>query len=146
MFHIRYYSDTYHPHKFSKGVLGLLIRTLNWIRWRTEVLVQRLVLSYLAREKFGPELRKQATKGLVKQFWVDDKYEVLKSEVPPTHTSLFPDEHTEENLEAVSVNQVTRGADIENLIRRMADRKRSKRYGNRSRAKGLLFEDFEAIE
>ena len=55
MYRIRYYSQFMHPDEFGKGFLGLIIRCTNWLRWRLEARVQRLVLLYLAREGSLPK-------------------------------------------------------------------------------------------
>jgi len=55
MFNIRHYDQVIHPHSFSRGWRGRLIRALNWVRWRIEVLVQRLVVTYLAHEGGVPK-------------------------------------------------------------------------------------------
>ena len=48
MYHVRYYDKQIHPDTL-KGALGFFIFVLNWIRWKLEVFVQRLMLGYLVK-------------------------------------------------------------------------------------------------
>lgn len=51
MFRIRYYDQFIHPDTFAgKGWRGLVIRMLNWVRWKLETAVQRRVLNLYMRE------------------------------------------------------------------------------------------------
>ena len=49
MFRIRYYDKMLHPDHFKRGLLGRCIISLNWVRWKLETFIQRLVLKFLAR-------------------------------------------------------------------------------------------------
>lgn len=54
MFRVRYYDQAIHPDQFH-GWLGFWIRALNFIRWRLETFVQRLVLRYMSNQASIPK-------------------------------------------------------------------------------------------
>jgi hypothetical protein len=73
---VRYYDKIIHPDHFQ-GFLGFWIRVLNSVRWRMEVLVQRLVLRYLAKEGALPKERRADMKRV---FDLDVQAERLEKE------------------------------------------------------------------
>lgn len=47
LYYVRYYADMIHPDRFKGSARGLLIRGLNFMRWKLETAVQRLVLRWM---------------------------------------------------------------------------------------------------
>ena len=77
MFRVRFYDQTFHPDRFNVGFWGLVIRSLNWLRWRLEVYVQKLVLGYISKTGAVPSDRAHQ---LRKMFDLDDRAERLEKE------------------------------------------------------------------
>jgi hypothetical protein len=69
LLHIRYYDQHIHPDVLrGRGLRGRLIRFLNWVRFWTETLVQRLVAGAML-ETAG--VAKPARSEVVRAFWED---------------------------------------------------------------------------
>lgn len=49
LYYIRYYAEMIHPDRFKGSMLGLLIRGINFTRWKLETAVQRLVLRWMLK-------------------------------------------------------------------------------------------------
>lgn len=76
---IRYYADEIHPDQFKGGGFrGLLIRGLNFLRWKLEAVVQRLVLRWLADHHAVPKTR---VSELMRSFELDVAAENLQHEL-----------------------------------------------------------------
>lgn len=73
MFRVRYYDQLIHPDQFE-GRLGFVIRALNWLRWKIEVLVQSLVVRYLIRVNSAP-------RSVLDDFRVDVEVEKLQRDL-----------------------------------------------------------------
>lgn len=73
MYEIRSYDQVLHPDLFKGGgVLGLVIRALNFVRWKLEVLIQYLVIRYGLRKESADGHR---TKAVCESFWYDVRQE-----------------------------------------------------------------------
>ena len=49
LYYVRYYAEMIHPDRFKGSALGLLIRGVNFMRWKLETAVQRLVLRWMLK-------------------------------------------------------------------------------------------------
>lgn len=160
MFRIRYYSDVIHPDHFAgKGLLGFAIRTLNWLRWRIEVQVQRLVLRSLAKDGALPAKRQEA---LQRAFDLDAAEERLEKDrtspltegverppsPPPTRSERYADGRQGSAIDvAVTVDQdlPVRPKRIDDMIARYGSNGREKHYG-KGRTFNLGNDLFEALD
>lgn len=160
MFRIRYYSDVIHPDHFAgKGLLGAAIRALNWIRWKTETFVQRLVLRALSRDGALPKSRVEV---LRKVFDMDVAAEKLEKErtspllekaerppsPPPTRSERYADGRQKSAVDvAVNVDKdlPVRPKRIDDMIKRYGAPGREKSYG-RGRSFNLTGDSFEPLE
>ena len=156
MYHVRYYDQAIHPDHFKgKGVLGHIIIALNWLRWRLEVRVQRLTLSWLAK---GNSLPDDRLKALKEMFSLDDKAEVLQKKInsplrqreegpAPYRSDRHLASFSSQIEESVKLEKPLRPVSMDNLIGQYAFDGRSKRY-----ARGLRYSavdpngDFEPLE
>lgn len=145
MFQVRYYSEVFHPSRFKAGLLGLAIRVLNWLRWRLEVMVQRLVLKYFTRENYRPELRKEVETRLLKKFRIDDNFERFKAQLEPNHNLLFSEDGQPPTLDDEVTQQPLGYKDIGAMISRYGNKTRAKRYATRGYGRKILIEDFEEV-
>jgi hypothetical protein len=75
MFRVRFYDRVFIPQSLT-GRLGRVIRAINWVRWKLEVVVQRLMVTYLADEA---ALLPEERKSVLAQFQVDVMEEKLQS-------------------------------------------------------------------
>lgn len=95
MYEIRSYNESYHPDLFrGGGVLGLVIRVLNFLRWKLEVLVQYFALRYtMRRQNFSPK----STQKVLEAFRLDvikekvEFYERSPLRAPPLLPAPHPD-------------------------------------------------------
>lgn len=80
VYEVRSYDQKLHPDLFRGGrVLGVVIRVLNFLRWKLEVFVQYLTLQYMMDEqKFSPTARKEVLKNF-KLDVIKEKVEFLES-------------------------------------------------------------------
>ncbi len=149
MFRVRHYDQFIHPDQFKgKGALGLVIRTLNWFRWKLETYIQKLVVIALAREAAVPKPR---IRELLRSFAIDVKAEAVEKEAtsplyPGTHrvqeempraTRYAQPERNKalaENVADETAKAPLRPQSLEQLVGMYAVRGRHQRYiGNRQR-------------
>ena len=141
MWHIRYYDKTFFPARF-RGLLGVVIRVLNWIRWRLEVVVQRLVLEYLLREGGAPSAKAVSAR---EAFAVDvaaERLEEMRSHLPQVDTPLPPREDPIREYESGDELPV-RPTAITNLVNAYSSG-RAAAYVKGKRK--TLVEDFEEVK
>lgn len=144
MYHVRYYAQEIHPDEF-RGRLGFWIRVFNFIRWRLEVFVQRLVLRYMANQANLPKekrfefrrvfelddaaekLLKEQTSPLVQKIELPAQPTVTRSDryADGRQASALETSHAEEN------DAPLRPKRMNNMIAAYASPDRSKKYGRR---------------
>jgi hypothetical protein len=140
MFRVRHYDKYIHPDHFQRGVLGKVIRVLNWTRWKLETVTQRLVLEYLNREE---KLDKESSSKLIQKFELDVQAEKVEkkrtSPLAPFFQAPTPLRRQEEFVEPTKVAS----ASIEDMVLRYGNRTRARRYGLGHRR--LVYDEFEAV-
>jgi len=136
MYRVRHYDLLIHPAKFKgAGWKGVMVRALNWIRWKLEILVQRLVVDILAsRGGFSREEKR----GVLEAFRADvelERIEKARTEVvtsPETETSDRADRYLasfrEELEREVGRALPTRPVPLDDLASRYAQAPRARRY------------------
>ena len=135
MYRIRHYDLFIHPSKFvGAGWRGVAVRALNWVRWKLEVLVQRLVLGVLAsRGGFSPEEKQ----GVLRAFHADVRLEEIEKErtevAVPVEVTERADRYlstfrSELEKEAGAVTAPQRPIPLDDLASRYAQGSRARRY------------------
>ena len=84
MYRIRHYDTVIHPDQFKRsGWLGVLIVSLNFLRWKLEVFIQWLVVHWTLK---SGEVPKSQAKELLRTFGLDVRAEALqKDQTSPLH-------------------------------------------------------------
>lgn len=81
MFRIRFYDQAILPSQLQ-GKFGLCIRALNWARWKLEVCIQRLMVSYLANQNLLPKKEKEDMLAMFRVDVLQEQLEHAKSAMP----------------------------------------------------------------
>jgi hypothetical protein len=81
MFRIRFYDQAILPSQLQ-GRLGACIKALNWVRWKLEVCVQRLMVSYLADQSLLPKKEKDDLLAMFRVDALQERLECEKSQLP----------------------------------------------------------------
>jgi hypothetical protein len=77
VYRVRHYDQLMHPDEFKAGWRGLVIRSLNWVRWKLEVFIQLLVIKYIAD---ASGMAKERTGVVTQMFKLDVQAEQLEKE------------------------------------------------------------------
>ena len=160
MFRIRYYDQVIHPDHF-KGWLGFWVRLVNAIRWKLEVLVQRMVMRYLVSEGGLPQGRRVDMR---RMFALDVAAEKLERDrtspriaqvEPPPRPAPAPraaryqagtQQSALETAHAIENEQPVRPRRLDNMIASYGAPGREKNYGYGRRYMADPEGDFEPLE
>jgi len=133
LYRVRYYGYQYHPDLFKmEGWRGTLVRILNWVRWRIEVVVIGLVLEILAKKaSLMPEDVSQIRRTHRAQLKRDEAEK--EENIEPTVLATMLSERTEIDAEPLTQTEPLRKTSVLSFFERQTAEGRSRRYtGGRS--------------
>lgn len=149
-----------HPDHFKIGLLGLSIRTLNWIRWKLETAVQYLALRYMLKHDPIDEDKQVSLLGSFRVGVAEERVRKAKESPSmsiPVEVSAQEAAPRSVRYEAGSARTVMdqavgalpeRPEPLTNLIERYGHDSRSKRYarGRKQLVFGDEDGDFEKVQ